>query len=542
MRMIVILLLAASPCAAQTEVAVEVVDVAGERVYLSPGASAGLGEGASVEIDRERFRVAGVTARYAIVEAGDRRVAIGARGVASVTVSEARPSARRAAPAALESYRGAWRAPSLPSAEQHPDPVPLGGRGGPPRLRVGVSANGLAIIPWRGADPIGSGEVRARVYAQPFADVPFTIDADLAAQLWIGRDLARGPGAEARPYLRVRELQLAYGHVHDFHAALGRLRYAAATLGQLDGLRVQTPSLEGFTFAAFGGFIPDPESGVPRFDAGRFGLEAAYRNPALELRPVVTLVGHGSYFDGAIDERRLTAAFHLYPGESHVGGSIELSAFDADNPWSAPELDVTAASIDATLRFDWLRIGARASMRQPERSRLLAAAYEPAWLCSPNDARCESYGDLRFMAALDGGVEIDDVAVDGGLTLIHVGDRPELDQIGGFASFRVVRLLGWGHVEISAMASSGATYETYAISAGAGAEVIPEVFDLSLRYRPALSAFAADVDYFVEHLAGFHVLVRPVPELDLTLDADALVEREVEAVLVQLGAAYHGAW
>jgi hypothetical protein len=139
-------------------------------------------------------------------------------------------------------------------------------------------------------------------------------------------------------------------------------------------------------------------------------------------------------------------------------------------------------------------------------------------------------------------VEIDDVAVDAGATVIHVGSRGDLDQLGGYASFRAVRLLGYGHVSVSLMASSGAAYETYAATADLGAEVIRETLDFSLRYRPAWSRYAADIDYFLEHLVGGRLLVRPIPELDILLDADALFGRNVDAFLVQLTTAWHGAF
>ncbi|MEZ4335310.1 MAG: hypothetical protein R3B82_01665 [Sandaracinaceae bacterium] len=549
------LLLVCAPAEAQRRrgrgVAVQVTDVAGGRVYLSPGSEAGIHPGAEIVIGRARFRVVAVTASHAVVERGDASVAVGARGRAQVRqTTETGEPERLPPPPALETYEGQWPAAARPSESQEVDHVPLGGSLGHARqLLLDISARGYAFVPLRGGgDPIGRGELRARVHAQPWLELPLTLDADAAVALWLGDTLDSGPGAASRPNLRVRELQIAYGQQSDFYAALGRMRYAASTLGQLDGLRVQTPALGPLTIAGFGGFVPDPRNGEPAFNVGRFGLEATIRDLESELRPVVTLVAHGSVYDGEIDERRISGAFHLYPGESHIGGYVEVSAFDADNPWNVDEVAVTAASLDTTLRFDWFRVGARASMRMPERSKWLAALYPQSFLCTPiPDATggtdpCDGFMDMRILGNLDVGVEVDDIALTGGATVIHTGTDGQFDQVAAFLAFRATRILGYGHLDVSATASSGYFLETLALRATVGVAAIPEVLDVSLRYRPALTQYVADIDFFVEHLFGGRVLVRPIPELDIILDADGLVGRQVDAFLVQLAMAWHGAF
>ena len=526
-------------------VRVTVVDVAAGHTYVSPGESGGLHLGATVRIGGQSYRVAAVTETYAVL---DGTAEMGARGSATVRARpEGSDEERMAPPAELSSYEGVWPGPTRPAEGQRPDPVPLGSTGRSRQLRIDASTGGYGFFPLRGAsDPVGRAETRVRVHAQPFTDVPFTIDADAAVQLWAGREL--DISARSRPNLRVRQLQIAYGVQTDFYAALGRLRYAASTLGQLDGIRLQTPALGPITVAGFGGFVPDPQTGEPAFNVARFGLEVTYRDVESDIRPVVSLVASGSVFDGQPDERRLSGSFHFFPGESHIGGYVELTNFDRDDPWNAAIVEVTAASLDATLRFDWFHFGAHASMRQPERSKWLASLFEPGWLCTPllnggagpND--CGRYYDMRVSSNAEIGVEVDDVALDGGATILHVGDRSDLDQAGGYLSFRAVRILGFGHVSVSAMTSNGHIYETYAGTASLGAEIIPERFDFTLRYRPAWSRYSVDNDYFLEQLFGGRVLVRPIPEVDIILDADGLLGRQIDAFLIQLSTAWHGAF
>lgn len=536
----------------QRRLRVRVVDVAGSNAYISPGAGEGLYLGAEVTFRRQSHRVTAVTQTYGVVSLGDEAIAVGAEGTAAVrTAEDAGPSVTRLpAPTPLSELEGRWPRAPLPAATQEVTPVSLGNQvGAAHRLRTDVMLSGYVFIP--GATPedtLGHAQLRARVHAQPFLEHPFTIDADVAVALWLGREWGAGPGARSRPNLRVRQLQIAWGNQEDFYASLGRLRYAASNLGQLDGLRVQTPPLGPITIGAFGGFVPDAQTGVPDFNVARFGLEATYRDFESDLRPVISLVGQGSVFDGEPDERRLSASFHLYPGESHIGGYVEVSNFDQDNPWGSPQVDVTAASLDTTLRFDWLRIGARASMRQPERSTWLATLFPTSWLCTPRQASggapdfCDPFFDVRLMGNVDVGVEVGDVALTVGGTLVHIGSRRSLAQLGGFAAFRAVRLAGWGHFDASVMVSSSEAFETWGLSAAIGVELVPEAIDFTLRYRPALSRYAPDITYYTEHLMGVRILVRPIPELDVLFDGDAILGRQIDAFILNLSVAWHGAF
>ena len=555
-RLIVVAVLCAAwftapPCEAQRRqrVRIRVVDIAGGQAYLSPGSERGLRVGTQVTFGRRHLRVVGLTSSYAVVALDDHPLRVGARGVARVSPQRTE-SGEHTPPPPLSAYRGIWPDAQPPAVGAEVEHVAIAGALGRTRqLMVGVSARGSAFIPLRGTSrgPIGRAALRVRVSAQPFADVPLRIDADAAVQLFVG-DGYRGEAAASRPNLRVRQLQISYGQQQDFYAALGRLRYAAATLGQLDGLRVQTPRLGPLTVAAFGGFVPDPRTGEPAFDVGRFGLEVTLQDLESELRPVVSVVGHGSVYGGEIDERRVSASFHLYPGESHIGGHVEVSAFDADNPFGAEEVEVTAASLGTTLRFGVLRVGARGSMRQPARSKWLAALYPASFLCTPlpdpggGGDLCDGLYDMRVSGTADVGVEVDDVAVTGGATVLQIGTQGDFEQYAGFAAFRWARILGYGHLDVSLMAASGAVLETLAARATLGIEIVPSVLDISLRYRPAVSRYTADIDPFAEHLFGGRLLVRPVPDLEFVLNADGLVGRQMDAFIIQLATSWHGAF
>ncbi len=530
---------------AQRRVPVQVVEVSGDRAYVQPGASDGVRLGTTVRIGRRNLEVVAATAQYAAVIVGDDRPDIGARGVAVVRATEERGAERLTPPRPLRAFRGQWPEPRRPSETQNPDRVPLGESLASRKLRLSLSTAAALIAPTTGrGDAVGWASVRARVHAEPFEDVPFSVDADAALQIWAASNLSSRAGASSQPWVRVRELRASYGDETDFFASLGRLRYAASTIGQLDGLRIQTPSFDGFTIGAFGGFVPDPLEGKPLFDAARFGLEAAFRLPDTELRPMVFLVGSGSVFDGQLDERRLSGVVSLYPGESRIGGHFEVSLFDSDNPWNAGEVELTAAGIDGTLRIDDFHIGARADMRRPERS-LWLASYLPAdFLCartpgapgtpSANET-CSSQYEPRYLGALDAGLEIGRFAVAAGGTLLYVGEQDELDQLGGWLSLRAVRILDVLHADLSGMVSTGALIETFAGRVELGVSLFHDALDVSAHYRPSLTRYHADTDRFVDHMAGGSLRVSPSAVLDVTLDVDFLAGRDMDAMVALAG-------
>jgi hypothetical protein len=529
--------------AQRRRVPVRVVDVSGGRAYVEPGAVAGISRGDRVLIERRRYEVVGVTASYATIEVPPVGIALGARGFAIVRRdAQSGEAVRLDPPRPISAFRGQWPDLTLPASEQQPEYVPLGVTTAEQRLDLALGVGGAALVPLDGrGEAIGQVVVRAQVHAEPIEGTPLSFDADAAFQAWMAPNLDARAGRPSQPYLRVRELQIAYGQTADFYAALGRLRYAASTVGQLDGLRLQSPSLSGITVGAFGGFVPDPIDGVPSFDASRFGLEAQFRLEDHALRPMVSLVGHGSLYDGAIDERRLTATVDMFPGDSRIGAHAELNLFDSDNVWGADPVELTAAGVDGTLRLGVFRAGARFDMRRPERSRWLATYLPPSWLCARapgavgtptmNEA-CTGQFEPRLLGSADVGVELDRFAVTAGGTLIHVGDQGDLDQLGGWVSARTVRLFGVARADLTVTVQTGQLIESYALSAGVGAELVPGVLDVSIHYRPALTRYRADIDRYFEHMVGGGVLLTPMDELDISLDVDALTSRDIDALLV----------
>lgn len=527
---------------------VEVVDVSGDRAYVRPGESAGVRPGVEVRFGRRTLRVVGATATYAVVALDAETLELGARGTADAQPDEEGPIvAGREPPPAPESYRDAWPAAVVPSATQTPDPVPLGNTATrPARLDLLLSAAGAVYVPLGDqGSTFGRGEVRARVRARPFDDVPLSLLADLGAQLWLAEDLDARSGSGSRPWARVRELQVVYGEGVDLRAALGRLRRAATSVGSLDGLSLRTPVFDNVTIGAFGGFVPNPRDQAPDFETGRFGAEIGWSDPRDPWRPSLSVVAHGSYFGGAIDERRVNATVSLLPDGGRIGGHTEIALNDEVNPWGAPLVEVTAAGLDGSVRLGPVELGARLDRRTPERSRWLARWLPSSWLCAPSlvagadPAACTDGPDGRWLASADVGVRWDTGLVRASGTFIHYENDARLSQLSGLVAARVVRVLDlfWG--ELAVHGASGAWLDTVSGNAAIGLALPDELLDVSARYRVAYAIDRADIDGWIEHQVGGAVRVVPIPELTIWAEADAITGREVQAFLAQLGVSGH---
>lgn len=521
-------------------VKVSVVDVGGGRAYLTPGEGGGLEEGTEVVIAQRRLKVAAVSSSYAVVELEGEPPALGAEGVALVREPADREAAvpRRATPTPLEQLRGQWGPPTPPAATQEPVPVPLG-RVRPRRVMLGLSLGTGANIGLGGRPITVNGDLRARLRAEPIEGVPFRIEADVEGQFWWAEDLDQRRGGDSRPWVDVRALQLSYGETYGFYAALGRLRYAASTLGMLDGVRIQSPSLRGFTIGAFGGLVPHPFTGITEWDVGRFGVEVTYQDLSSTLRPMASLVVHGSVFEGALDERRIGLDVALFPGESRVAAHVETSFNDVDNPWNQPVAEVSAAGIDGSFRRSWFEIGGRFEVRRPERSRWLDSILPPSWLCTAlvtNAAPpepCAGDDDTRYLGSLDASARFDRGSVSVGATLLHLANGEGLDQVGGFLQGQLNRLFGFGRAGLSFTLSRGWFVDTYAGRLTLGGTFRRGLLDVSLHYRVSYSAYEADIEGWVGHLFGGALLVHPAPDLDISVQADGLAGRDVDAILIQ---------
>lgn len=534
-----------------TRVRVRVVEVAGGRAYLEPGSDQGIRRGGLVVIDRRRFRVLATTSKYAVIDVRNQPLAEGAQGIASARPDRAEEAGDRLpAPTPLAQFEGVWPEPTVPAEQQEPRFVPIGvvadDSASPVHVLFNVGA--AAIVPLGGDDDerdggpgaLARGELRARVHATPFRELPFAIDADVAVRAWLASDIENRDGSDSRPLLWVRQLQLSMGEERELFAALGRLRYAASTIGMLDGARVSTPILKGFTLGAFGGFVPNPLDGRPAIEATRFGVELGYHDDSSDWRPQVSVVGHGSTFEGSLDERRISAEAMIFPGNSRISGHVEVSAFDLDNAWAARSLELTAAGVDASFRFGALDIGGRVDMRRPERSLWLEAYLPRSFLCTATPQRdptvpeeCAFLDDTRYLAQATAGLTLERLAISGGATAIRTGHLDDFDQLGGFGQVRVLDVFEKGRADVTVMGSTGAFLDTIGVRLGAGMSLLRDKVDVSAHYRPSLNYYEADVDGWVEHMIGADVVLSPITELDVSVGADTILGRDVNVLLVQ---------
>lgn len=364
-------------------------------------------------------------------------------------------------------------------------------------------------------------------------------------QLWLGGDLDQRPGSDSRPWVFVRQLQGAVGEEGRIYAALGRLRYAATQLGMLDGARVSAGTPSGVGIAAFGGIVPDPTSGAPSLDVGRFGLEATYAAPESALRPMLSLTGYGSMYGGALDERRAQAAFHLFPEGARLGGHLELAVHDAENPWKAPRAEVSQAGLDASFRAGVFELGGRVDYRTPERSRWLADQLPAGWLCrslpptdpASNDPVCDGGYDGRILGAADVGVVTPRARANAGGTVMHFADQG-LVQMGAFVGGSLLRVFEVAHLDLGASATTSPVVDSYAARVGAGVALLDRRLELDAHYRASFDFYPVDVDPLLQHLVGASSVILATDQLSFTLTGDAMFGQQPDVVLLALDVVY----
>lgn len=533
---------------AQRTIELRVIEVAGGRAYVQPGEDAGLRVGQDVVIDGRRYRVVAIESDHAVIDVGDRRLREGERGRAQVSTRSAAGSALER-PVPLSELEGQWTPPVRPAEQQNPQRVPLGaGGGGSGRYRLAVLAGAASWMPLiDDAEPVVHATLGARIHAEPWQEQPFSFDADVAVSLWLGEDLdtdlstgTAALGASSRPVVRVRELAAQYGDTTTpIIAGLGRLRYAAMTLGLLDGVRLAAPRLGNLRVAAFGGVVPDTLDGAPAFDHRRFGVEALYHAPRSSWQPFLSVVAHGSQFDGELDERRVSTYASAFRGPLAMTAYGELSMFDEDNPWGASQLELTAAGVDASVRYGNTRFGARLDMRTPERSYWLASLLPPSWLCtaipqapgSPLPEPCTGHRDLRYAAAADVRVDLGRTSVSGGASLLSLSSGESIDAASGFADVQVRELVGPYRASVGVYATHAAFVDSVAVHTSAGGPVPSlEAVDLSLFYRPAFLIYSASVEGILDHRFGVDMVYTPSPRLDLALTLEGMAGKDITGV------------
>lgn len=526
---------------APTRVTVSVTEVAGSHAYLQPGSSGGVRRTAKVVIRNKEYVVTDATASWAVIDVGKDPPHENDKGQATIVSEEEDKPFELVKPRSLATWEHAWPQAVAPASRQSPRFVPLGGVERDRRWDVRLLLAGGAVAPLGRGAAFSRVELNARVHGEPFA-APLSLDLDVSLQRWFAASLDAREGGDARPLLRLREALVGYGS-GGWHAGFGRMRYAASTLGTLDGTRVRAPLGAGLFVGAFGGVLPHPLSGAPSLSAQRFGVETTYSRPDFALRPEAALVLHGSTFDGGLDERRASGVVGLFPGRSRFGGHFEVSSFDANNPWGASPVEVTAGGLDASIRAGVFQFGGRFDVRQPIRSRWLASFLPTWWFCRTTPAAgapagapevCDGSVSTRWLGAVDAGVEVDRVAFTVGGTrvgdLTQTGGAP--DMTGAFASGRVVRIARVLRLEASGSFSRATYLDMVGGTAGPGFSLFGELLDMSAYYRRAALQYRAIDASLTQHGFGTTVMLLPSPELLFAAQGEATSGDDVNALMV----------
>jgi hypothetical protein len=524
---LVIVILASARFAAADMVRVKVVEVAGELAYVTPGRSAGVVAGTKVTLHGAALVVIEATEGTAAVKLDEHRAAIGDVGSAEVA-RRAMASGRVLPPVrAPELFVGQWPEPELPAAAQDPRRVALGSGKAKGRAHVTVVGNAFAVA--SADDRAGNAEGRVIASFDAMADRPLAVDLDVA-----GRVFGAGYSTATRTPLFVRTAQLRYGAAADPRVALGRLRYAASSVGMLDGGRASV-RIGDLQLGAFGGVVPDPLSGKPDTDAARFGGELAYDNARSSWQPRVAVTAYGSTWHGNLDERRLSLSGSASRGGWWLDGWIEAQGFSSDNPWNARAVEVVGSGASAQWRKRGLNLGIDVSYVRPERSLRLAAALPPEWLCtltfetgdaSTTCARGDYSASSTVFAGLRAGRWTVDAVGSGGVSR---GLYSSFDRSG---LMRAAVHLGQARLE-TAVAAGKASFGSWMSGELGGAYAPSRRFDTSLRYRPEILDHVASTGPVVLHSLVGDGRYAASADLDVAMSMVVTTgaDREVVAIL-----------
>jgi hypothetical protein len=504
--------LLASASAAADPIAVKVVDVAGGAAYLAPGRAAGIVPGTKVRLRGVEVVVVEVTEKTAMVRIDGARVAVGDAGTADVIPGATAPVQRLATPRAPEASSGQWSDPVLPATQQTPRAVPLGVALGAGDTRVTVIGHAFAVTGSAGS----AADLEGRVIAgfERMADRPLTADLDVAAR-WF----SDGFDKRTRTPVFVRAAQLRYGTGNDPQLAVGRLRFAAASVGMLDGGRASA-RVGAVELAAFGGLVPDPLSGKPETGAARFGGELTYDVPDAAWQPRVTVAAHGSTWNGTMDERRLSVDASAGRGPVWLGGWAEAQGFASDNPWGAGAVELTGAGATAAWRQRGTHAGVDLTFLRPERSLRLAAVLPPEWLCTlepqPGAANRCAGGDWWGSATVSLGTRTPSWAIDAVGTL---GDTH--GQVRGFDRSGYLRgeLRAGPAWLVAALAGGDTSFASWTAGELGITYARSRELDLAFTYRPELLDYVASTEAQVLHSVVADARVALSAALDLALSA-----------------------
>ena len=357
----------AEPPGARIEM--HVTEVSGDIAFVDVGDAAGLAAGMPARFEPARGKpvVLEVTAKTAAIKLEGATVAVGETLYAARRAPHAQPK--------LADNTGQWPDPVMPATiAAAPTAVELGG---PDERRISLAIIGHTFGAIGQGYRRGEGEVRVIGSFQLLREMPLGADLDASARFY-----AKGYNTNRAPLL-VRAAALRYGDARSPDLAVGRLRYAATSLGMLDGGRVSVHTGD-VELAAFGGLVPDPIDGRPDTTASRFGAEMIYSDDESVMRPRVAVTAHASTWDGTLDERRLNLAASMVHGGAWLDAWAEVQSFAQDaahNPFGASAIEVVGAGASVEWRRRDAHLGADLTYLVPERS-LRIAALIPEWLCS----------------------------------------------------------------------------------------------------------------------------------------------------------------
>jgi hypothetical protein len=513
------------------KIRVTVVDVAGGVVYLKPGAKEGIRVGQKVAFGKRSYRITGVNGTSASFALGKRVPKIGSTGSARVPITiETQKTPPK--PLALASYQGQWQEASKPAHKQNPERIPIASLriGGPTELSL--SSQSSVILPLsEPKEGVARGSVRARLRAEPFQENSFGVDVDAEIGRWFGRGLGTGLGSNSRPLAEIQELRLRYGQRDAPQIGIGRLRYAANSVGMLDGVRLEADVGGGLSVFGFGGLVPRATDGRPSADLSRFGAGLLYANNKLSIRPEAELAVYASSFDGELDEQRATMNLRAYPGPLSIAGYGEVSMFDNDNEWGAARAELTSAGLDTRVSHGQWSASVGLSAQQPERSRWLASLLPPSWLCTAEvqagaaAEACNGHRDYRYFALGSTSYRMDRYTMRAGAASTMIA-RQEVEQLAGFLDGSIDELPMDASVDASLLVSQTDLVDSWAVRVGARLPV-SGYGDFGLYYRPGVHNYRASVESINEHRIGSEVDYAITPNMSLQFLSEVLLTDEV---------------
>ncbi len=504
-----------------------VTEVSGDIAFVDAGDVAGLAAGMPARFEPARGKpvVVEVNAKTAAIQLDGATVAVGETLYATRPALHVQPK--------LADNTGQWPDPVLPaSIAPAPTPVEISG---PDGRRVSLAIIGHAFGAVGQGYRRGEGELRVIGSFQLLRETPLGADLDAAARFY-----AKGYNANRAPLL-VRAAVLRYGDTRSPDVAIGRLRYAATSLGMLDGGRAALHTSH-FELAAFGGLVPDPIDGRPDTTASRFGAEMIYTDDESALRPRVAVTAHASTWDGTLDERRVNLAASMVHGSAWLDAWTEVQSFAQDaahNPFGASSVEVVGAGASVEWRRRDAHLGADLTYLVPERS-LRIAALIPEWLCSRTptmDPVEPCAGNDRAVAStVSAGFRGDTWAVDGAGSIAYTHETEA--RAGGSGYLRGELWRGIASVHVAASGGRAGFADWIAGELGVG--VAPSKrFDATIAYRPerldekpAKGVFGTEPDIVHSIVADLHARIAPSLDVGAFLLGSFGANREAFAGLL----------